>query len=175
MPSGSRSKRAWFHFSLFSDTSMPKEAEKWRNSIETALAFLERSKPWSVAATRSLDVVSKLYQAYKAQSSTQQPQQQPPLQHTIQHQPQYTHNVTPMGGYHYNNLPDVSPLTMHPAVVGQWGGDPNAMGNLSGFWDDMMWDTNLPDMMEAPFGLPTDYDFQNAAQDSGPPCWMQGN
>ena len=173
----------WFTFqacmvplvSLFSDSSMPEEVTKWCVSIETALAFFERSKPWSIAAKRSMDAVSKLYQAYKVQTSTQQPPPLPPPILPVQHQPQYTHNMAPMGGYMYNNVPDVSPLTIPHGVVGQWGADPHAMGNLSGFWDDMMWDTNLPDILETPFGLATDYDFQGAAQDSGAPCWMQGN
>jgi len=173
----------WFAFqacmvplvSLFSDTSMPEEAGKWCTSIETALAFFERSKPWSIAAKRSMDAVSKLYEAYKVQVSTRQPPPLPPPLLPLQHQTQYTHHMAAMGGYSYNNVPDVSPHTMHPGVVGQWGGDPHGLGNLSGFWDDMMWDTNLPDILETPFGLATDYDFQGAAQDSGAPCWMQGN
>jgi hypothetical protein len=174
----------WFAFqacmvplvSLFSDTSMPEEAEKWRASIETALAFFERSKPWSIAAKRSMDAVAKLYQAYKVQLATQQPLPPPPALLPIQHhQPQYNHHMVAMGGYSYDHVPDVSPLTMHPGMVGQWGGDPQVMGQLSGFWDDMMWDTNLPDILETPFGLASDYDFQGAAQDSGAPCWMQGN
>jgi hypothetical protein len=181
----------WFTFqacmvplvSLFSDTSMPEEAHKWRGSIETALAFFERCKPWSIAAKRSMDAISKLYQAYKVHSTSQQPTPCPPSllpvqqhqQQQRQHQPPFTHNVPHMGGFQYNTMPDVSPLTLHPSVVGHWDGDPNSMGNLSGFWDDMMWDTNLPDDLEAPYGLAADYDFQGAAQDSGAPCWMHGN
>ena len=62
--------------SLFSDSSMPDEIEKWQISIETALAFFERSKPWSIAAKRSMDVISRLYNAYKLQFSGQtQPDQ----------------------------------------------------------------------------------------------------
>lgn len=173
----------WFAFqacmvplvSLFSDTSMPEEAQKWRSSIEIALAFFERSKPWSIAAKRSMDAVSKLYQAYKLQSATpNQPEQAPPALPVHQH-PQYTNNMQGMGGFDYHAVPDVGALSMNTGGVGSWSGDPNSMGQLSGFWDDMMWDTNLPDMLETPFGLGTDYDFQGAAQDSGAPCWMQGN
>ncbi|KAF2466365.1 uncharacterized protein BDR25DRAFT_77772 [Lindgomyces ingoldianus] len=166
----------WFTFqacmvplvSLFSDTSMPDEAEKWRASIETALSFFERSKPWSIAAKRSMDAVSRLYEAYKVQLSEHN------LPDHHQPHPQYaSHNVAGMeGAFDYNSVPDVATLSMNP---GAWGGEPGAMGNLSGFWDDMMWDTNLPDMLDTPFGLGNDYDFQGAAQDSGAPCWMQGN
>lgn len=169
----------WFTFqacmvplvSLFSDTSMPEEAEHWRASIETALAFFERSKPWSIAAKRSMDAVSKLYQAYRAQFAEQaQPdhQQQP-------HPPQFNNIAGMEGTFDYNAVPDVGGLSMNPGAVASWNSDPHAMGQLSGFWDDMMWDTNLPDMLETPFGLGNDYDFQGAAQDSGAPCWMQGN
>lgn len=138
----------WFTFqacmvplvSLFSDTSMPEEAEKWRASVEIALAFFERSKPWSIAAKRSMDAISKLYQAYKVQFSGQmQPEQ-------FHQQPQFTnnHNHNPTGmeaHFDYNAVPDVSALSMNP---GAWSNDPTSMQHLSGFWDDMMWDTNLP-------------------------------
>lgn len=172
----------WFAFqacmvplvSLFSDTTLPEEAEKWKASIETALAFFERSKPWSIAAKRSMDAVSKLYQAYKVHSS-QNPMDQSQLASHMQQQPHFTGNMQAMGGFDYNAVPDVGALSMNPGAVGHWSGDPNTMGNLSGFWDDMMWDTNLPDMLENPFGLTNDYEFQGAAQDSGAPCWMQGN
>jgi hypothetical protein len=171
----------WFAFqacmvplvSLFSDTSMPEEIEKWKASIETALVFFERSKPWSIAAKRSLDAVSRLYQAYKVQASVVQTQpeqlhQSQPQQHFVNQ-----HNLSGMGGhFDYNTVPDVGALTMNTGV---WSNDPNSMQQLSGFWDDMMWDTNLPDMLETPFGLTNEYEFQGAAQDSGAPCWMQGN
>ncbi|KAF2261755.1 hypothetical protein CC78DRAFT_340231 [Lojkania enalia] len=177
----------WFVFqacmiplvSLFSDSSMLEEVEKWKSSLETALAFFERSKPWSIAAKRSLDAVSRLYEAYKAQFSGQSfPDQKfhVPNQHAQFH----SNNHGNMGGidssaFDYNTVPDVGSLSMQQGTMGTWGHDPSAMGNLSGFWDDMMWDTNLPDMLETPFGLGNDYDFQGAAQDSGAPCWMQGN
>lgn len=167
----------WFMFqacmvplvSLFSDTSMPEEILKWRGSVETALVFLERSKPWSIAGKRSMDAIARLYQAYKSQF--QHPQQD-------QMQQQHFNNnnggpVNGMEGFDYNGgVPDVGALSMNAGV---WGNDPTSMQHLSGFWDDMMWDTNLPDMMEAPFGMGVDYDFQGAAQDSGAPCWMAGN
>ncbi|KAF2194518.1 hypothetical protein K469DRAFT_725838 [Zopfia rhizophila CBS 207.26] len=167
----------WFVFqacmiplvSLFSDSSMPEEAEKWIASIETALAFFELSNPWSIAAKRSMDAVSKLYEAYKVQLS-----EQGQLNHS---HPHFNPNNVPSmeGTFDYNTVPDVGGLSMSPGAVGNWGADPSTMGNLNGFWDDMMWDTNLPDMLETPFGLGNDYDFQGAAQDSGAPCWMQGN
>ncbi|KAF2277280.1 uncharacterized protein EI97DRAFT_315566 [Westerdykella ornata] len=169
----------WFTFqacmvplvSLFSDTSMPEEVEKWKASIETALAFFERSKPWSIAAKRSKDAISKLYQAYKLQFSGQLQPDPAQAQHAYHH----SNNGAPvMEGFGYSGVPDVSALSMNNAV---WGNDPNSMQQLSGYWDDMMWDTNLPDMLENPFGLGNDYDFQGAAaaHDSGAACWMPGN
>lgn len=167
----------WFTFqaamvplvSLFSDSSMPEETEKWCASIKTALAFFERSKPWSIAAKRSQDAVSKLYEAWKVHRVEQPPGPDPT---------QFQHNFSGMeGAFDPTSVPDVASLSMNSAV-GQGGmnnwPDPGGMNNISGFWDDMMWDTNLPDMLETPFGLP-DYDFQSAAQENGAPCWMQGN
>jgi hypothetical protein len=72
----------------------------------------------------------------------------------------------------------------HPAAFGHYnpatptwanaGNDPTILNN---FWDDMMWDTNLPDMLENPFGLTGEYEYAGAAQDSGAQgaCWMHGN
>jgi hypothetical protein len=164
----------WFTFqacmvplvSLFSDSSMPEEIEKWKASVETSLAFFERSKPWSIAAKRSMDAVQKLYQAYKMQGHAQSEQHLPP-------QPHFQHNNgMEISHFDYSGVPDVSGLNMNMPA---WSNDPGAMQHLSGYWDDMMWDTNLPDMLETPFGLANDYDFQGAGQDSGAPCWMQGN
>lgn len=177
----------WFTFqacmvhlvSLFSDSSLPEEAEKWKASIGTALAFFERSRPWSIAAKRSLDVVSKLYQAYKMQLSEQvQPEQQQlhPHVHAQMHaQSHFGNNINAagvQGHFDYSGVPDSGILSINP---GAWGDGSTSMQQLSGYWDDMMWDTNLPDMLETPFGIATDYDFQGAAQDSGAPCWMSGN
>ncbi|KAG8629878.1 hypothetical protein KVT40_001497 [Elsinoe batatas] len=39
------------------------EMDKWRAQIETALRFFERMEQWSVAAKKSKDVVSRLYEA----------------------------------------------------------------------------------------------------------------
>ncbi|KAF1954773.1 hypothetical protein CC80DRAFT_549955 [Byssothecium circinans] len=173
----------WFTFqacmvplvSLFSDSSMPEEVEKWKASIETALVFFERSKPWSIAAKRSMDAVSRLYQAYKVQSTMSDQVEPPPAPIPVQQQQQFVNNMQSMPGYDYNAVPEGATYAMNPGVVGSWNTDSNTMGHLSGFWDDMMWDTNLPDMLETPFGITNVYEFQGAAQDSGAPCWMNGN
>ncbi|CAO2652394.1 Nn.00g006770.m01.CDS01 [Neocucurbitaria sp. VM-36] len=179
----------WFCFqacmvplvSLFSDTSVPEEIEKWKASVETALQFFETVKDWSIAAKRSGDAVRRLYAAYKTSASTLS---QPPAAMPVP-TPQYqghTHFAVPgttnaptmlnthaaygqgQSGFHYN------PATPTWANAN----DPTILNN---FWDDMMWDTNLPDMLETPFGLSNDYEYAGTAQDSGPAgaCWMHGN
>jgi hypothetical protein len=158
----------WFAFqaamvplvSLFSDASDSDAVDKWRTSIETCLAFFARIMPYSIAAKRSADAVAKLYDAYKTDATTQQLQQQ--------QQQTYAPYTLGIEGLDAAGMPqDVA------AGLGGLGGgmdtwpDPASMGSLSGFWDDMMWDTNL-------LGI-SDYDFQSAAQDGDALCWMQGS
>ena len=89
---------------------------------------------------------------------------------------QYAGNMQGLGAFGYNAaVPDMGSYALNPDGLSSWAGDPNAMANLSGFWDDMMWDTNPPDMAETPFGFGVDMEYQNAAQNTGAPCWMQGN
>ncbi|KAF2492397.1 hypothetical protein BU16DRAFT_467868 [Lophium mytilinum] len=164
----------WFAFqasmvplvSLFSDASNPDDIDKWRASVETVLAFFARIMPYSIAARRSADAVSKLYDAYKIAAEAAESMAQQPAH--------YSNNNSFLGveGLDSNGVPqDVTAgLGGMGGGMGTWP-DPASMGNLSGFWDDMMWDTNLPDMLETPFGI-GDYDFQSAAQDGS---WMQGN
>ncbi|KAL1641817.1 hypothetical protein SLS58_005859 [Diplodia intermedia] len=56
------------------------------------------------------------------------------------------------------------------------GGGPSSLGSLSGFWDEMMWDT-FPEISEDPFGsFNGEFDFPPASQDTGgAPCWQLGN
>ncbi|KAF2816058.1 uncharacterized protein BDZ99DRAFT_406510 [Mytilinidion resinicola] len=168
----------WFAFqasmvpliSLFSDASNSDDIDKWRATVETALSFFARITPYSIAARRSADAVSKLYDAYKIAAEAAE---------TMAQSAHYTNNndnsFLGVEGLDANGVPqDVTAgLGSMGGGMGTWP-DPASMGNLSGFWDDMMWDTNLPDMLETPFGI-GDYDFQSAAQDGSAPCWMQGN
>jgi hypothetical protein len=179
----------WFCFqacmvplvSLFSDASQPEEVRKWRASIETALHYFDSVGDYSIAAKRSADAVSKLYQAYKvfAASGQQTPAPMPmPMPSTHQqYQTQIPYPVNTMAAaqilnaqanhqnasYHYN------PATPTWANAN----DPTILNN---YWDDMMWDTNLPDMLETPFGMSNDYEY-GAAQEQGShgACWMHGN
>ena len=182
----------WFCFqacmvplvSLFSDYSIPEEVESWKSSIETALQFFETVKDWSIAAKRSGDAVTRLYAAYKTYASTMSPSQGPMSAVPPQYQGHTrfavpgTTNAPPIlnvhagypqshSGFHYN------PAT--PTWANTNANDPTILNN---YWDDMMWDTNLPDMLETPFGgLSNDYEYGGAAQDSGSggACWMHGN
>jgi hypothetical protein len=181
----------WFCFqacmiplvSLFNDASQPEEVRKWQAAIDTALQFFESARDYSIAAKRSGDAVAKLYQAYKAYAS---PAQAPQTPTAMVMPPQHYHVPAPypvntmaaaqmqlnahvnlgqgQNAYHYN------PATPTWANAN----DPTILNN---FWDDMMWDTNLPDMLEAPFGLGNDYEYGGSAQDSGNvgACWMHGN
>ncbi|KAF1914740.1 fungal-specific transcription factor domain-containing protein [Ampelomyces quisqualis] len=179
----------WFCFqacmvplvSLFSDASMPEEVGKWQAAIETGLQFFESARDYSIAAKRSGDAVSKLYQAYKTYASPRsqtpvrlpmaQPHYQPhtlyPVNTMVTAQMQLNAHVNLGQGqnaYHYNPATPTWANANDPTI-------------LNSFWDDMMWDTNLPDMLETPFGIGNDYEYGGAAQDSGNngACWMHGN
>jgi hypothetical protein len=184
----------WFCFqacmvplvSLFSDASRPEEVEKWKASIETALAFFDRVRDWSIAAKRSADAVARLYAAYKTHAMTtpQQPSIPTTPQMQQQQQQQQQQDYTMPNNYTHLNIlnpnlePNQNPFDYNTATMQNW---PNANMNdpnyLNYFWDDMMWDTNLPDMQDAPYGMSNDYDFTGAAQDSGMDgaYWMHGN
>lgn len=193
----------WFTFqacmvplvSLFSDASVPEETARCCASIETALDFFARSKPWSIAAKRSLDAVSRLYNTYKLQSQFAAQAQTLHNQNGMAPFAQDHLQVQALGHGHAafaygapQPIPDygfaLNPDAMGGAGAGGWVRDPSVSagalgdGSLNGFWDDMVWDTHLPDMLEAPFGvgIAADYDlWQGAAQDTGAACWMQGS
>ncbi|KAL6707445.1 hypothetical protein ACN47E_004015 [Coniothyrium glycines] len=180
----------WFCFqacmvplvSLFSDPSVPEEVEKWKASIELALQFFATVKDWSIAAKRSGDAVTRLYAAYKTHASQlSHTQSAVPLVQPQQYQ-SHTHFAVP-------GTTNAPTMLNTQAVYAQQGGafgynpatptwasatDPAFLNN---FWDDMMWDTNLPDMLETPFGMSNEYEYASAAQDSGAGgnCWMHGN
>ncbi|KAF2124871.1 hypothetical protein P153DRAFT_426386 [Dothidotthia symphoricarpi CBS 119687] len=171
--------------SLFSDASMPDEVEKWKTSIETALCFFERVRDWSIAAKRSGDAVLGLYQAYKTHASTCSAQQTPAL--TSQPLPQFQppqaafpiHAMpTTQADFAYLNPPSQVPFGFDPAMSTWSSFNANDPMMLNHYWDDMMWDTNLPDMAtDVPYGITNEYAFGGAAQDSGAggAYWMHGN
>jgi hypothetical protein len=176
----------WFVFqaamvplvSLFSDASMPEEADTWRASVEAAIIFLGGMERWSVSAKRSLSAVQRLYGAAKVHCAQQGDQQYPNVPAQMTHFPVNTTT------YEYNAVPDISPLTMnnpHVHNLPQNHGPSLSHGNvhlnaqawnnandLNGFWDGMMWDTTLPDTCDMTFGLlGTEYEYQGQG-------WMGG-
>jgi hypothetical protein len=170
----------WFCFqacmvplvSLFADASMPDEVRKWKAAVETALRFFESMRHYSIAAKRSADAVSKLYQAYKAYAT-------PALQSAHHYQAHAPYPVNTMAAQMQLNaqasLGGHNAYQYNPATP-TWASanDPTILNNL---WDDMMWDTTLPDMLETPFGLSNEYEYGGTAQDEGSAgaCWMHGN
>lgn len=167
--------------SLFSDASQPDEIRKWKASIETALQFFESCRDYSIAAKRSGDAVSKLYQAYKTYAtSTSQTPTAIPLA-TPQYQTHVPYQVNTLNtaqmlqtqvnmGQGQQNVFHYNPATPTWANAN----DPTLLNH---FWDDMMWDTNLPDMHDASFGLSNEYEYGGATADTNNNggCWMQGN
>lgn len=55
---------------MFTDLSVPEECDKWRSTINTAVAFFSRMKDYSAAAERSRQVVSRLLDAAKLVADT---------------------------------------------------------------------------------------------------------
>jgi hypothetical protein len=179
----------WFCFqacmvplvSLFSDASIPEEVRKWKAAIDTAMQFFESAQDYSIAAKRSSDAVSKIYQVYKTYGSSAA---QTPAPMTLAPQHYQAHAPYPVNTM---ATPDMqlnaqmhlgqgrNPYHYNPATP-TWA-NANDPTILNHFWDDMMWDTNLPDMLEAPFGLSNDYEYGGTGQDSGNggACWMHGN
>ncbi|KAF2750044.1 hypothetical protein M011DRAFT_397715 [Sporormia fimetaria CBS 119925] len=182
--------------SLFADPSMPEETEKWERSLDTAVHFLSRCRPWSVAAKRSADAVARLRRAWRVGIETEGVQrglreaQLVGQRSSVQHQRGFAGengcgngtngngngHASANGGqmqYEYQSVPDVASLSMNTAV---WGADTAGMQQLNGYWDDMMWDANLPDMLEAPFGMGVggEFEYQQAGAGVGAEGWMGG-
>ena len=58
--------------SLFSDCFDPEVVKKSQHQVETALSTLSELQPWSSTARRSLDVVSRIYEASRRHTSESQ-------------------------------------------------------------------------------------------------------
>lgn len=142
---------------------------------------------------------------HKRRLSEQFQQQQPQRQHPQRHQPQQIlHQHTPPPHPHphqqHHHLqhqsqqlhPDYIPFTTVDGFVSavstaasqlgiataadltSWP-DPSGMGSLSGVWDEMMWDHNLPDMSDNLYYNVGEYDYAQAAHDvSAPQSWAFG-
>ncbi|KAH7081073.1 fungal-specific transcription factor domain-containing protein [Paraphoma chrysanthemicola] len=170
--------------SLFSDASNPEEVQKWKLAVETALQFFESVRDYSIAAKRSGDAVAKLYQVYKAyaSSASQTPVPMPMQMPLPQYQAQIPYPVNTMATQMQLNAqvnlgPGQGQSAFHYNPTTPTWGNANDPTMLNNFWDDMMWDNHLPDMLETPFGLSNDYEYAGTAQDPGNAgaCWMHGN
>jgi hypothetical protein len=173
--------------SLFSDTSSQEEVEKWTAQIETALLYFERIKRYSVAAKRSQDAIARLYDAFKAALTQQAARAQAQAQHQQQHR---QHHYQQQGLQAMHGMLGVQPITEPintdlgsitirpgvPVAGGVWADPTSATGSISGFSDDMMWDTSFPDMAENDYLL-SEFDFNGTVQDgaAGAGGWAYGN
>lgn len=121
------------------------EMQEWQNLIEKALQFFERMDRWSVAAKKSHDVVSRLYEASKILANGD-------VEHILAAQDQSARVHSPP-----LNLGTVASCQIDSASVFDnsqvphptsnmltediWGLSPNGAAAMNNFWfDDMMWD-----------------------------------
>lgn len=118
-------------------------------------------------------------QQQQIQEQQQQQQQRSPSNPGMGINPNQPFPPGLLGGQQpFPNMSGMSGIGMGvwpPAEMGGQGG-PSSLGSLSGFWDEMMWDT-FPEISEDPFGsFNGEFDFPPASQDTGgAPCWQLGN
>lgn len=100
--------------------------------------------------------------------------------HHLQHQSQQLHPdyvpFTTVDGFVSAISSAATPLGALAATadLATWP-DPSGMGSLSGVWDEMMWDTNLPDMNDTLYYSAAEFDYAQTAPDGGPPqSWAFG-
>lgn len=172
-------------------TGCDEDEDKWRVQVETALAFLERMRPWSVAAKKSKDVIDRLYEAsrhvsdYQHQFSRQQAMQHPGFLSPGNHLSLDTHSKDPFASpglshaaLHFS--PSQAPIlhSHNPAMApGFWGLSPNGTEQMQGFWEDLNWDTFPSTMMDSPslgpsFMQPTDFDWNLLGGQGNDPAWQ---
>ncbi|THZ51055.1 hypothetical protein D6C90_02052 [Aureobasidium pullulans] len=134
--------------SNFSDTSSHRDIPDWQAQVEKALDFFERMKPWSAAASKSKDVVSRLYEASKHLTSAQD------ASTWTTTQPLNFNTATTVLAFNQINTAENNQLPIQPAGMNTedvWGLSPNGAAAMNNFWfDDMMWDVPMadPDMLE---------------------------
>ncbi|KAG9665180.1 putative beta-mannosidase, partial [Aureobasidium melanogenum] len=127
------------------------EVREWQDLIEKALHFFERMDRWSVAAKKSRDVVSRLYEASKILASGN-------FEHSLaaQHQSLRVNNpplnldtvannqTDQANAYENIQLPYSTSDMMTEDI---WGLSPNGAAAMNNFWfDDMMWDVPVADI-----------------------------
>lgn len=135
------------------DAKRPKQAEihECQALIEKAIHFFERMNRWSMAAKKSLDVVSRLYEASKILANDER-------EHSFSTQVQSTRVDNPplnlgtvvnshtdqANTYESTQLPY---STSDVVTEDIWGLSPNGAAAMNNFWfDDMMWDVPVADV-----------------------------
>lgn len=133
----------------------------WQSQIEVVLEAFDGMADWSLAARRSREVVSKVYEVSK-RPLTRQPS--PGLSHM-------TDDMNRMGGIDGRNYMD-SDMLQQVEIMGE---EQLMMLDNGGIWDldGMLWG-NLPDGLDMPYdGLPMQYDDSGMAQFEGPYIFHQ--
>lgn len=141
-------------------TGLKEDADKWRRQIETAINFFDRMTHWSVAAKKSRDVVSRLYEASKQlQQYNSTAQTHIPHQQFKQQQQQHRQAPTQVNLDHF----DFPTETQMPGLENHqnsfWGLSPDGDAAMNLFWDHMQWDDlpvvdpNMPEASGTGFGV----------------------
>ncbi|KAF7924454.1 hypothetical protein EAE99_006402 [Botrytis elliptica] len=128
----------------------------WQSQIEVVLEAFDGMADWSLAARRSREVVSKVYEVSK-RPLTRQPS--PGLSHMTDDM----HRMGGIDGRHYMD----SNMLQQVEIMGE---EQLMMLDNGGIWDldGMLWG-NLPDGLDMPYdGLPMQYDDSGMAQFEGP-------
>lgn len=127
------------------------EMDEWQALIEKAIHFFERMNRWSVAAKKSRDVVSRLYEASKVLASDE-------FEHSLSAQVQairvnnaplnlgtvVDNRIDQANTYVNTQLPYSASDMMTEDI---WGLSPNGAAAMNNFWfDDMMWDVPVTDI-----------------------------
>lgn len=135
------------------DAKRPEQADmhEWKALIEKAIQFFERMNRWSVAAKKSRDVVSRLYEASKVLSSDE-------FEHSLSAQVQSIRVNNPslnLGTVVNSETDQIDAFenTQLPYSISDmmtediWGLSPNGAAAMNNFWfDDMMWDVPVADI-----------------------------
>lgn len=151
-PAAYSNKESPGRLSTDAPTGTDEDADKWRNQIEKAMTFFDRMQRYSVAARKSKDVVTRLYDASK---HVRQYHEAFYLQQQLQHSQQQ--QLSPPEGFGMAAASEVFNMTGVTSTVkeeelqnetlnagfpqGVWGLSPNGDATMTSFWDDMMWDT----------------------------------
>jgi len=134
--------------------------EDWKQQIMTAIAFFDRMKQWSVAATKSRDVVARLYEVANsaaqhqflvqhANSRLSQTAYNMPQTRLYEHSPntfpprdaRFTQETIP-GSSHLRSVPPPSqgqPDTLNGPQF--WGFSPSGDAAMDSFWQELQWDS----------------------------------